>query len=178
MAIDLERIIESPHILDILIQMEDVLDSMDIYVFENWALGEIVEGPLIKRYWLEFTLRYPHHRMPDPKAALRLMKHDIRVDFYEAEFKDGSEKVIETEEERQTEKMDDTYWMVRVTIPRRLVTQMSDVQNQFYADYVDVDDVDTAKDAGLGDESSVTNDGMASDDSFGSDGDDIFGGGN
>jgi hypothetical protein len=33
--LDLKSIEETPHLLDILLQVEDVLDSLDTYVFED-----------------------------------------------------------------------------------------------------------------------------------------------
>lgn len=166
--IDLEKITDSPHLLDILLQMEEVLDSLDIYVFENWYLGEVVEGPKIRRYWLDFTLKYDIDKMPDPKAALRLMKHGARVDFWKAKYgKDGEfedeAEVAETSQKRQEDESDkeelDLFWLVRISIPRRLVSQMSAEELDFYDDEVDVEDVEDAKDTGIDDESAYMRDG-------------------
>lgn len=155
MAIDFEKLQESPHLLDILIQMEDVLDTMDVYVFKNWLRGEIVEGPIVRRYWLDMTLRYPFDKMPDPKAGLRLLKHGVRVDYEKAryeteEFGSGGVEIEENEEDENTE---DLVWLVRISIPRRLVSQMNAAQHDFYDEEIDVDDVEDAQDSGLDDES-------------------------
>lgn len=158
MAIDFEKLQDSPHLLDILIQMEDVLDTMDVYVFKNWLKGEIVEGPIIRRYWLDMTLRYPYKDMPDPKAGLRLLKHNVRVDYEKAryeteEFGKGGvevEEVEEGEEDEHDEK--DLVWLVKVSIPRRLVAQMNAAQHDFYDEEIDVDDVEDAQDSGMDDE--------------------------
>ncbi len=155
MALDLEKISESPHLLDILLQMEDVLDSLDVYVFKNWYLGEIAEGPTVRRYWLDFTLKYAYNKMPDPKAALRLLKHGIRVDFWKAKLKDDefvdADEITEDEEGEASN--ENTVWLVRISIPRRLAAQMSAEEMDFYDDEVDVDDVEDAKDTGIDDES-------------------------
>lgn len=171
MPIDLEKIQETPHLLDILLQMEDVLDSLDVYVFKNWYLGEIAEGPVVRRYWLDFTLKYPYDKMPDPKAALRLLKHGIRVDFWKAklkgnEFVDAEDDQVAEEEgkmevgaKQDDDKKDpakDTVWLVRISIPRRLVVQMSSDELDFYGDEVDTDDVEDAQDSGIDNESAYT----------------------
>ena len=174
MPIDLQKIQETPHLLDILLQMEDVLDSLDVYVFKNWYLGEIAEGPVVRRYWLDFTLKYPYDKMPDPKAALRLLKHGIRVDFWKAklkgnEFVDAEDDQVAEEEgkmevgAKQNDDDDDkkhpeqdTVWLVRISIPRRLVVQMSSDELDFYGDEIDTDDVEDAKDSGIDDESAYT----------------------
>lgn len=168
MPLDLEKISDSPHLLDILLQMEDVLDSLDVYVFKNWYLGEIAEGPTVRRYWLDFTLKYPYDKMPDPKAALRLLKHGIRVDFWKAKLKEGDYVDADELAKQQTEAdeqdagiatpepkddPEDTVWMVRISIPRRLAAQMSAEEMDFYDEEVDVEDVEDAKDTGIDDES-------------------------
>jgi hypothetical protein len=160
MAIDFELLQDSPHLLDILVQMEDVLDSMDVYVFKNWLKGEIAEGPVVRRYWLDMTLRYPYDEMPDPRAALRLLKHGVRIDFQKARVSDGDDKPkpVNESEDEDSEDTSDMVWLVRVSIPRRLVVQMNDAQHDFYDDEVDIDQVEDAKDDGLDDESAYQSD--------------------
>lgn len=172
--IDLDKISDSPHLLDILLQMEDVLDSLDIYVFKNWYRGEVVEGPKVRRFWLDFTLKYDFDRMPDPKAALRLMKHGARVDFWKAkygtdgEFVDSAVSESEMEEHAADEKKtSEDFWLVRISIPRRLVAQMSAEEMDFYDEEVDIDDVEDAKDSGIDDESAYFNDEQGGDDQMG-----------
>lgn len=147
MAIDFELLQDSPYLLDILVQMEDVLDSMDVYVFKNWLKGEVAEGPIVRRYWLDMTLRYKQDEMPDPRAALRLLKHGVRVDF--------SKAPIEQPDKESDQESDEYAWLIRVSIPRRLVVQMNSAQHDFYDDEVDIDNVEDAKDAGIDNESSL-----------------------
>jgi hypothetical protein len=151
MPADIEKLEDSPHLLDLLIQMEDVLDSLDVYVFKNWLDGEIVEGPSVRRYWLDMTLKYPLKKMPDPRAGLRLLKHGVRVDFDKAhESADGKTKALdEVEDDSQGKKV----WLVRISIPRRLISELNAGQLDFYDEEVDVEDVQDAQDGGMNDES-------------------------
>jgi len=175
MAFDIQKIQDSPHLLDILLQMEDVLDSLDIYVFKNWYLGELSEGPIIRRYWLDFTLKYPLDKMPDPKAALRLLKHGIRVDYWKARLQNGDFIDIEnnenenlddnsnqgmsaSEQEKSADPVKDHVWLVKISIPRRLVSQMSAEEMNFYDEDVDIEDVEDAKDSGIDEETAYTSD--------------------
>lgn len=158
--IDLDKLQESPNLLDTLIQMEDIMDSMDIYVFKNWLDGEIIEGPVVRRYWLDMTLYYPFdtkkpdNGMPDPKGALRLIKHDIRIDYERAqEADDDFDENDFNEDASQSEEKNTSDWLVRVSIPRRLVVQMASAQHDFYDEEVDIDQVEDAKDSGLDSES-------------------------
>lgn len=153
MPVDLEALEDSPHLLDLLVQMEDILDSTDVYCFKNWLDGEVVEGPKVRRYWLDMTLRYPYAKMPDPKAALRLLKQGVRVDYTKAN--EEGEALDEDEGKGKADKAD-MFWLVRISIPRRLILDTNAGQLEFYDDEVDVEDVQDANDAGLNAESAYT----------------------
>lgn len=158
MAIDFDKLQESPHLLDILVQMEDVLDSFDIYVFKNWIEGEIVQGPKLRRYWFDFTLRYPKNKMPDPKGAMRLVKHGVRVSYEEATVEDaqtGREEVDEDENAKGS-----THWEVTISIPRRLLSDMNAAELDLYDEDVEVEDVQDAQDSGMNDETGYTEEGV------------------
>lgn len=159
MAIDFESLQESPHLLDVLVQMEDVLDSFDLYVFQNWIKGEVVEGPSVRRYWFDFTLRYPIDQMPDPKGAMRLIKHGIRINYDKAvvENEDGEEPKDENDKPRST------HWEIKISIPRRLISDMNSAELDFYDEDVEIEDVQDAQDSGMNDETGYTDE-MAFDD--------------
>jgi hypothetical protein len=144
--IDLEKIQESQHLLDVLLQMEDVLDSLDLYVFENWYNGEIIDGPNIKRYWLDFTLKYAWDKQPDDKAAYRLMKHGIRVSFDKMRYSKGKEEPEIVEDEDDEEKV---FLAVKISIPRMLCVQIADEELDFYDEEIDAEDVSDAKDSDI-----------------------------
>lgn len=149
MAIDFDKLHESPHLLDILVQMEDILDSFDVYVFANWIKGEIVDGPKVRRYWFDMTLRYPIKEMPDPKGALRLIKHGVRVSYDKA--------TLETPEGEDPGKS--THWEVKVSIPSRLLSDMNSGELDLYDDEVETEDVQDAQDEGMNDETGSMEDG-------------------
>jgi hypothetical protein len=158
MAIDFEKINDSPHLLDILIQMEDVLDSLDIYVFANWMKGEVVEGPIVRRYWFDFTLRYPIDKMPDPRGAMRLLKHGVRVDFNKVtvETEAGEEPVTENEDGENEPTA--THWEVMISVPKRLVADMNAAELDFYDEDIEIEDVQDAQDTGMNDETGMYDD--------------------
>ncbi len=158
MAIDFEKLNDSPHLLDILIQMEDVLDSLDIYVFANWMKGEVVAGPIVRRYWFDFTLRYPIDKMPDPRGAMRLLKHGVRVDFNKVtvENEDGTEPT--TEGEDGAEVATATHWEVMISVPKRLVADMNAAELDFYDEDIEIEDVQDAQDTGMNDETGMYDD--------------------
>lgn len=158
--IDIDEIQSSPYLLDTLLQVEDVLDSLDLYVFANWLDGTIIEGPNLKRYWVNITISYPYKKLPDPTAIPRLLKHGIRVDIKKGRFESEDEcedgyRNLEDNEEIDEE---DIIWLIKVSIPRRLITDMNSAQLDFYEDEIDVDDVQDAQDSGLTDTSQYMKD--------------------
>jgi hypothetical protein len=150
MEIDLEKIADSDHLLDILISAESVLDDMDCYVFRNFFAGEVVAGPIVHPYWTTIKLLYPYNRMPDPRVALRLLKHGIQV-----EFDRMKRETLEGESKTQSD------WLVTISFPRRLLDNNEENDLKVYADDVNPDDVTTAKDAGLDNESQYKTDEQA-----------------
>jgi hypothetical protein len=151
--IDLEKLEDTDYLLDILLQLEDILDSMDVYCYQNWFEGEVVDGPVVRRHWVTFTLRYPYRKMPDPRAALRLLKHGVQV-----EFNSVKQQELGTPQHPDAEPSHDTDWLVKITVPRRLLDQMEGSDLETYDDEVNPDDVTAAKDIGLDDESAFQTD--------------------
>lgn len=133
--LDINRLNETPHLLDVLLEIEDVLDSMDLYVFKNWIRGEVIFGPHIKRYSISISLQFKKGFMPDPLGGMRMQKHGIFVEYKNTE--DGS-------------------WVIDLGIPRRLINGMNDSDTDFYDDEVDLEDVESAVDMGIDGESGYT----------------------
>jgi len=83
----LVRISKGDSILDTLMEFERTLDTAEVFAYQNWMLGEIVDGPHIDRYWYRVTLMYPLAKMPDPDGGLRLTKLGAKVNFRKSIFK-------------------------------------------------------------------------------------------
>ena len=62
----------SNNALENLLDFERVLDTLDLYVFENWELGELIAGPNHSRYFVECSFMWPNKLMPNPLGAKRL----------------------------------------------------------------------------------------------------------
>lgn len=145
MLMDINSINDSPHLLDILIQVENVLDTADIYVFDNWIDGEVVEGPIVRRHWIDVTLRYPRDKRPDPRGAKRLINQNLRVDYQKA--RRGADNTSE-----EDAKPEDLFWLVRISVPRNLIVQIDDALHDFYDEDIDIGQVEDAKDSGIDEE--------------------------
>lgn len=154
--IDIEKLDDSEHLLDILVSAENVLDSLDVYCYASWINGQIVEGPIVRRHWVTIGLLYPFDEMPDPRAALRLLKHGVQVEFDRVKRKEKAKVGHHAKEPK-----DPTDWLITITIPRRLLDEIEGADLEMYDDEVNADDVTAAKDVGLDDESQYQNDEQA-----------------
>jgi hypothetical protein len=76
---NIEQIYGSNNSLNLLKDFERVIDELDLYVFDNWIDGELVEGPRESRYHIECSFMWPMDEMPDPKGAARLLDYGCRV---------------------------------------------------------------------------------------------------
>lgn len=88
----INKLDDSSSLVDILINFENFLDSMDLYVFKNWFDGEIVDGPNISKYWVSISLFYEFDKMPDPDGALVLEEHGAKVTFELRQMEDTEVK--------------------------------------------------------------------------------------
>lgn len=121
----LKRIASNQTSLDMLMEFERTLDNANLYAYENWLQGEIVDGPHISRYWFEVTLMYHHEEMPNPRGGLRLIKHGCKVYFkkdilLEPTKNKGPGSHIDPDEKRtKLEKI--PVWLVTIVMPRKFI---------------------------------------------------------
>ena len=78
---NIENIYGSNNSLSLLKDFERVIDELDVYVYENWLDGELVEGPKETRYYVQCTFMWPNDKMPEPKGGKRLLDYGCRVQF-------------------------------------------------------------------------------------------------
>ena len=146
-------------LLDILLEFEHMLDEQGMYAYQNWKMGEVAHGPKLSRYWLNVTLMYPHLKMPDPKAALRLTNIGCEVNFKKSVL-----KVPVTPKSREDLDKDNKpklkshkIWLVDVWMPRKFVDEALQSKVQIDGE-VDATELSTAYEAGLDDETNIGQD--------------------
>lgn len=158
----IKKLNDSESLTDILIQMEDFLDSLDIYVFKNWFEGEIVEGPEVRRYWVSMTLKYDYDKMPDPAGAERLLKSGTKVIFRKSSEKKPVEvKGPDDLEPNKKPKMEDIkIWLVEIQIPRRFIEELDDADLENTDEPgIDAEKVSDARDENIDKEAAFTKEG-------------------
>lgn len=143
-----KRIDDSPDLVDVMIGIEDYLDRHDIYAFKNWILGELVDGPHIKPYWIVVTFKWAYKNMPDPSGGLRLLPHGTKI-YYKKDFENVPQPITEPSDyDPGTNKpkiKSEPVWLVELMIPRRFVENLETEIMDLYDDRVD--DIDTVEDA-------------------------------
>lgn len=149
-------LLKHENLTNILVEIEDMLDSMDLYVFDNWFDGEIYYGPEVRRYWVDVTLMYPYEKMPDPDGAVRLRRNNIEVTYskkkikktIQTDFKNGNQ--IQPDHKPKT--VEEEIWLIKLSIPRKFVSELDDDDLQIYSDdSVDKDSVSDARDQNVDD---------------------------
>ena len=140
----LDNLVDSSSDLNVLLEFEEVLDNLNIYAYKNWESGEVVAGPEVTKYWVNVTLMYPRKLMPDPDAAMRLIKHGARVFFGKEEFIEPVKVVtpddLEPADEnnkRKPKRKKTPVWLVRIEMPRQFVNEFD--SNKITVNGVDID---------------------------------------
>jgi hypothetical protein len=163
----LKKIHRNDSLLNILLQCEDFLDQLDLYSFANWLkYGEVCDGPKVARHWVTFTLKYPYKKMPDPQGGMRLIYHGCKVTYQksteevEVEIKSKDSFDVEGNPKTKTEKI----WLVEITIPKRFIDDLNDLEefeDELNDAGTDVETVEDATDDGISDTSDVQQNGDA-----------------
>jgi len=125
---NIENIYGSNNSLSLLKDFERVIDELDVYVYENWLDGELVEGPKETRYFVQCTFMWPEDRMPEPKGGQRLLDYGCRVEFGQDQF--AKVRKIKTPDDirpgTRKGKIDtQDVWLVRITMPKKLMADIN-----------------------------------------------------
>ena len=138
-----------------LLDFERVLDNLDLYAYQNWQLGELIQGPIIEKYFVSCKFMWPAAKMPDPRGGLRLTQYDCEVNFqktslkYPKQIKDQSDY----EDGTKVAKMEEVkIWIVEIIMPKSLMNDIHQGAVEKESDEVDLEDLEDAYEQGLDDE--------------------------
>ena len=128
-----------------LLDFERVLDEADIYAFRNWDLGELVQGPGVKRYSVSCVFMWPYKLMPDPKGAKRLASVGCKVKFAKSKIKVPVE--IENYEDyvagtRYPKMKERPIWFVFIEIPNELLDEIREGSVDLAGQDIDLGELD------------------------------------
>lgn len=138
-----------------LLDFERVLDELDLYAFENWKQGELVEGPIYEKYFIKCTFMWPYKKMPNPKGAARLTEYDCEVIFKEDFFEHPQQVKTPNDFKPGTKvpKMKRSpVWLVEIVMPRKLMSDIEQGALELESGTVDMEDIEQAYETGADDE--------------------------
>tara|TARA_B100000424_G_scaffold50206_1_gene35522 strand:- start:2348 stop:2854 length:507 start_codon:yes stop_codon:yes gene_type:complete len=120
----IQNVYENDPVFSVLKDYERVLDELGLYVYDNWEDGELVEGPIIGRHFVQCSFMYPRDKMPDPMGGKRLLDYDCKV-TYKKDHLIEPRKIIEPDDVRpgtKKGKLDKLpIWLVTIIVPKQLM---------------------------------------------------------
>lgn len=124
---NIESIYDSTTSFQILKDFERVLDELDVYVFQNWIDGELVEGPRISRHWVSCSFMWQRDKMPDPDGGKRLLDYDCLVKYERTRLLQPRkiEKPGDFRPGTRKGKLDhEPVWVVTIEMPKTLISNI------------------------------------------------------
>ena len=133
--------------LNSLMDFERVIDELDVYVFENWKKGELVEGPVYEKYFVICTFMWPYKLMPNPRGGEKLLDYGCRV-RYKKDFLEYPVKVKSPDDFKpgtKSPRMAQTpIWLVEITMPKTLMSDIKTGSVELEDQDIDLEDLDSA----------------------------------
>jgi hypothetical protein len=125
---NIENVYGSNNSLNLLKDFERVIDELDTYVYDNWIDGELVQGPIESRYWVQCTFMWPKEQMPEPQGGKRLLDYGCKVQFAETKLA-KVRKIKKPDDIRPGTKKgkidQEDVWMVKITMPKKLMNDIN-----------------------------------------------------
>jgi hypothetical protein len=131
---NVESIYDSNTSFNVLKDFERVLDSLDLYVYDNWSDGELCQGPNIERHWVTCCFMWDRENMPDPMGGKRLLDYDCKVKFERTSIIEPRKIKSQDDFRPNTKKgkLDRRpVWVVEIMMPKRLI---ADIYSGYYED--------------------------------------------
>ena len=137
--------------LETLLDYERVLDEMDLYAFDHWKLGELVEGPVYEKYFVTCTFMWPYKMMPDPRGGERLLDYDCEI-YYSKDILEYPIKVETPDDFEPGGKMPKMgkkpVWLVTIVMPKKLMQEIQQGSLDLESATLDLEDIEQAYEEG------------------------------
>jgi hypothetical protein len=140
-------VLTSDGTMSILLDFERVLDEADLYAFQNWLLGELVQGPDIGKYSVACVFMWPYKLMPNPLGAKRLAVIGCDVAFAKSrikvpvEVKNYEDFVQGTRYPKMEER---PVWFVKIRIPKELMNDIKEGSIDLADQTIDLEEIENA----------------------------------
>ena len=140
--------------INTLLDFERIIDELDIYTFDHWKQGEIVEGPVYEKYFVTCTLMWPYKRKPDTRGAKRLAEYGCvikyRKDILEYPIKIKAPKDFEPGT-KMPKLGKAPVWLVTITVPKKLMQDIHQGSLELESETIDSEDIEQSYEQGLDD---------------------------
>jgi hypothetical protein len=150
--------------LSTLLDFERVIDELDVYAFENWKFGELVEGPVYEKYFVTCTFMWPKKKMPDPRGGEQLLNYNCEV-LYKKSTLEYPIKPKSPDDFKPNSKMAKKtsvpIWLVTITIPKKLMDDIQQGSIELENEKLDLEDLEQAYEEGVDDNADASNAGDA-----------------
>lgn len=156
-------------VLDMLLEFERTMDNANVFAYQNWLSGELVDGPKIERYWVTCKFMYPYNLMPDPMGGMRLEKFECKVtfqkDIFESPVKVTGPASYADPRTKSAKLKKHPVWIVTIQMPKSFIDErlQDEVESQ-NSIAVDTDDISTAYDDNISEVEDMDQDTMGSED--------------
>ena len=143
--------------MSVLLDFERVLDEADIYAFRNWQLGELVQGPVVKRYSIGCMFMWPYKLMPDPSGAKRLVKLGCKIQWKKTkievpvEVENPDDFVPGTRYPKMQKKQ---VWLVYIEMPKEIMDDIREGSIDLAGQNIDLNELDDSYEDDLDEEDS------------------------
>ena len=141
--------------LESLLDYERVLDELDLYSFQNWKKGELINGPIYEKYFVTCSWMYPFRQMPDPSGAERLLTYGCEIS-YKKDTLQYPIKVTSPDDFKPGTKVpkmvSKPVWVVTITVPKKLMSDIQQGSIELEGETLDTEDVESAYEQGMDDD--------------------------
>ena len=137
-----------------LLDFERIIDELDIYTFDHWKQGEVVEGPIYEKYFVTCTLMWPYKRKPDTRGAQRLADYGCVVKYkkdvlsYPVKVKTPNDFAPGTKMPKMGKA---PVWLVTLTVPKKLMQDIHQGSLELENETLDSEDIEQSYEQGLDD---------------------------
>lgn len=162
MAADLKDVIENTKniymtdsALSSLMDFERVIDELDLYVFDHWKKGELVEGPIYDKYFVTCTFMWPYKKMPDPRGGEKLLDYGCSIRYKKDLLKFPMKVKSPNDFEAGTKvpKMQQVpVWLVEIIMPKKLMQEIHQGSIELESETIDAEDIEQAYETGTDDD--------------------------
>lgn len=149
----------SSTMLNQLLDFERVLDNLNLYAFANWINGELVEGPLVEKYWVTCKFMWAKKNMPDPSGAEKLLNYGCLVSYQKSKIRTPVKVKSPDDFEQGTrypKVTDQPIWIVEIVMPKKLMADIKRGSVDVEGENIDLADLEKAEEDDLDQESLET----------------------